>query len=99
MAHRLAPEAETDLDDIWYYTASESGSLDIADRLIDALTERFFLLALQPHIGRHRDHDLRPGLRRFPVSAYAILYRIDAADVLILRIIHGSRDIPALFRH
>ena len=31
MAHRLAPEAEADLHDIWYYVAQESGSIEIAD--------------------------------------------------------------------
>lgn len=41
MAHRLAPEAGIDLDDIWLYTAKESGSLDIADKVVDSITERF----------------------------------------------------------
>lgn len=41
MAHRLAPEAEADLDNIWYYIASESGSLEIADKLIDSIADRF----------------------------------------------------------
>jgi hypothetical protein len=41
MAHRLAPRAETDLDEIWYYTAKESGSIEIANRLIDSITDRF----------------------------------------------------------
>lgn len=45
MAHRLAPEAEAELDDIWYYTAKESHSIEIADRLTDSITDRFFLLA------------------------------------------------------
>jgi plasmid stabilization system protein ParE len=27
MAHRLAPRAAADLDDIWYYVAKESGSI------------------------------------------------------------------------
>jgi plasmid stabilization system protein ParE len=45
MAHRLAPRAETDLDDIWYYVAKESGSIEIANRLIDTLIDRFFMLA------------------------------------------------------
>ena len=40
MAHRLAPKAETDLDDIWLYAAKESGSVEIADRLIDSITDR-----------------------------------------------------------
>ena len=48
MGHRLAPEAEAELDDIWYYVAKESGSIEIADRLIDSITERFFLLASYP---------------------------------------------------
>jgi len=37
MAHRLVPRAETDLDEIWYYVAKESGSIEIANRLIDTL--------------------------------------------------------------
>jgi plasmid stabilization system protein ParE len=66
MAHRLAPEVETELDDVW------SDSIEIADRVIDSITDRFFLLATWPHIGRRRDGDLRPGLRSFPVGAYVI---------------------------
>ena len=41
MSHRVAPRAETDLDDIWLYVAKESGSIEIANRLIDTLTNRF----------------------------------------------------------
>lgn len=48
MAHRLAPEVETELDDIWYYIARESGNVEVADRLIDSITDRFFLLARHP---------------------------------------------------
>jgi toxin ParE1/3/4 len=95
MAHRLAPEAETDLDSIWYYTAKETGT-DIADRLIDSIADRFFLLATHPHAGRLRN-DLRPGLRSFPVGQYVILYRIEREDVLILHVLHGRRDIDVLF--
>jgi toxin ParE1/3/4 len=98
MAHRIAPQAETELDNIWYYVARESGSLEIADRLIDSITERFYLLACHPHIGRHRDEDLRPGLRSFPVGEYVIIYRVEDKDVLILHVIRGSRDIEALLR-
>ena len=48
MAHRLAPLAEADLDDIWFYVAKESGSIEMANRLIDALTDRFFVLPASP---------------------------------------------------
>lgn len=33
MAHRLAPEAELDLDDIWHFVATTSSNVYIADRL------------------------------------------------------------------
>jgi toxin ParE1/3/4 len=92
MAHVLAPEAKSDLDDIWCYVANESGQVEVADRLIDAITSRFQLLAAHPHIGRKRD-DLRSGLRSFPVDDYVILYRVQGEAVLILHVLHGRRDI------
>ena len=30
MAHRVAPQAEAELDNIWYYIAKESGTIEIA---------------------------------------------------------------------
>jgi toxin ParE1/3/4 len=99
MAHRIAPEADAELDGIWYYIAKESGSIEIADRVIDSVTDRFFLLARFPHMGRRRDEDLRPGLRSFVVGEYVIIYRVGDEDVLILHVIRGSRDLRALFRH
>ena len=47
-------------------------------------------------MGRTRD-ELRHGLRSFPADDYAIVYRIEEHDVvLILHVLHGSRDIVAL---
>jgi toxin ParE1/3/4 len=92
---RLLPDAEAELDDIWLYVARESG-LDIANRLIDSIGDRFWLLAQHPQIGRRRDHDLRPGLRSFAVGEYVIGYRIEGEDVLIFHIMRGSRDIAGL---
>jgi toxin ParE1/3/4 len=96
MAHRLSPEAEADLDGLWYYVAT-NGSTDIADRLADSITARFLLLGTHPRAGRHRD-DLRPGVRVFPVGEYVIVYRVDGNDVLIQRVVRGSRDLGALLR-
>lgn len=97
MPHSFAPEAETEIEDIWRYVARESGSFDVADRLIDSLSERFLLLARYPHLGRRRDDDLRPGLRSFPVGEYVIIYRIEKEEqVLILHVFRGNRDIEAL---
>ncbi len=97
MAHRLAPEAEAELDDLWLYIAKKSGSMDVADRLVDSITQRLYRLSRNPFMGRSRDEDLRPGLRSFPVGEYIIIYRIEDEDVMILHIVRGSRNIQALF--
>ena len=99
MAHRVAPQTEADLDDIWFYTAQESGSLEVANRLIDSITDRFFLLARHPYVGRTRDDELGIGLRSFPIGQYVIVYCLDGDDVLILRVAHGSRDLESLLGH
>jgi toxin ParE1/3/4 len=96
MAHRLAPQAKLDIDDIAYYIFDATGSLELADRLVDSLYERFVLMAKYPHAGRQRD-DLWPGMRMFPVGDYLVLYRIDGKDVVIDRVVHGSRDLERLF--
>ena len=98
MPHRVSPEAESELLNIWYYVAKDSGNTEIADRLIDSIAARFYLLDRHPHIGRRRDEDLRPGLRSFAVREYVIIYRVEKQDVLILHIFRGSRDLEALLR-
>jgi toxin ParE1/3/4 len=81
-----------------YFLATESNSVDVADRVIDSITARFELLVRQPYIGRRRDEDIRPGVRSFVVGDYVIAYRVDGDNILILRVLRGSRDIEALFR-
>jgi toxin ParE1/3/4 len=98
MAHQRAPSADSDLDDIWYFVAKESGNADTAERFIESLTDRFYLVSANPYIRRNRD-DLRPGLRSFPVGQYVIVYRIEDEEVVILHVFHGSRDVQAFFRH
>jgi len=97
MAHRVAPQAVIDLDEIWLYVAQESGSSQVATRLIDSVTRRFTLLAGHPYLGRVRDDEFGVGTRSFPVGEYVIIYCVEGDDVLILRVAHGSRDIEALF--
>jgi len=74
--HRHAPRGGGGV--VWHldHIATKSGSVEIADRVIENITERFWLLARNPHIGRLRDDDLRPGLRSFPADDYIIFYRI-----------------------
>jgi len=97
MTHRVAPQADTDLDDIWYYVAKESGSIEVANRLIDSVTSRFFLLSTHPYMGRARDADFGVDSRSLAVGEYVIVYCVQDDDVLILRVVHGRRDLETLF--
>jgi plasmid stabilization system protein ParE len=92
--HHLSPQAEAELDEIWLYV-TEHSSVGAADGLIDRLTDAFLLLAGQPYMGRSRD-ELREGYRSLPLGEYVIFYRIEGEDVLIVRVLHGRRDIGTL---
>ncbi len=52
MGFRLSPEAECELDAIWLYVAGEGGSIESANRLVDIITDRFWMLGQFPQIGR-----------------------------------------------
>ncbi len=95
MAHPVAAEARAELDAIWYNIVKESGSIAAADRVIDAITERFYPLGQYPRVGRVRD-DLRPGLRSYPVGEYIIIYTIEGSDAVILHVFPTRRDILSL---
>jgi len=96
MPHRVAPQAETDLGGIWLAVAKQSRNPEIANRLIDSITERFLVLARHPYLGRPRDEELGAGLRSFPVGEYVVVYCVENQDVLILRVVHGRRDLEGL---
>jgi toxin ParE1/3/4 len=97
MGYRLSPRAATDLDDIWFYIAKESGSMETANRFADSVTDQFSVLARHPRLGRARDEDFGTGLRSFPTGEYIIIYCVQNDDVLILRVVHGRRDLEFLF--
>ena len=77
MAHRVSRQAEANLDDIWYYIATERVPSKRLTALSIFLTYRFFLLANHAYMGRARDEEFGAGLRSFTVSDYMILYRVE----------------------
>jgi toxin ParE1/3/4 len=88
--YRVSREAEKDLEQIFAYWR-ESAGLHVADRLIDALVERFWLLGEYPECGRSCE-DIREGVRCFPAGEYLIYYRKARRGIEIARIFRGSRD-------
>ena len=79
------------------YIAEQSQSRATAKRWIDAINEKVKLLARHPYAGEIRS-DLGRDVRAFPVGNYIIFYRPPEQGIDILRVLHGSRDIPEVFR-
>jgi len=96
MRYRVSPAADRDLDDIFAYWAKRA-SPETADRLIDSIVERFWLLGAHPSFGRRCD-DLGAGLRCFPAGKYLIYYRVSHNRTDILHIFHGARNQRQAFR-
>lgn len=91
---RKSPQAFRDLDDIAAYIGLDNPQAAL--RFLDSLENRFHLLAASPGIGRERP-DLGAGLRGLPVDNYVIFYRQASTGIEIVRVLHGARDIEALF--
>jgi toxin ParE1/3/4 len=88
------PLARSDLAKIWDYIADDNGTR--ADAFVDLIDQKFHELASHPNMGRSRD-ELAEGLRSFPVGRYVIFYRPLPQGVEIIRVLHGSRDLNAIF--
>jgi len=98
MAVRLNLQVKAELDDIWLYIAVESSSLEIADRVVETITDTFLQLSKHPNLGRRRD-DIRKGLRSINAGSYVVLYRVEGDNIRILHVVHGRRDIKSAIRH
>jgi toxin ParE1/3/4 len=90
----VSPDARTDLDEIWQFIAEDN--VNAADRMMRALRDRFKALVEQPMIGEARP-DLAPGIRHSVVGRYLIFYRLSGDEIEVVRVLHGSRDLPAEF--
>ena len=88
----LTPLARSDIDEIWRYVFTGSGSEEIATRLVDKLRQTILRLRRNPRMGRSRSDDLGGELRSLPREGYVIFYRIDKDVLRVIRVLHGSRD-------
>ena len=84
------------MDEIFVYWA-ERASPGIADRIIDEITERFWLLGEHPDAGKTSD-DIAAGVKCFPAGKYLIYYRATRRGTDILHVFHGARDQWGAFR-
>ena len=93
-SYLLTSQAVQDLNEIHDFIASDrpTAALDF----ITFLENKFKVLAGNPEIGRTRE-ELAVALRSFPAGHYVIFYRIAKEAIQVIRVLHGARDIDALW--
>jgi len=93
-------QAKRDLEEIFVFIGERD--LDTGLDFLFAAEQTFEILAKMPLIGsprRFRSSRLR-NLRQFPVKSYEdylIFYRPTEDGIEVLRVLHGRRDIEAIF--
>jgi len=96
MRYRVSEDAEQDLLEIFSNWAKQA-SLEIADRVIDRITERFWLLGEHPDAGKPAAH-IAACVKCFPAGKYLIYYRRSRSGTDILHIFHGARNQGSAFK-
>lgn len=90
-------KARQDLKEIGRHLARESASRDVAVRFLTTIREKCTLYATEPELGESCP-ELGTAVRRFSIGSYVVFYRPVRDGIDILRVLHGSRDIPTAWR-
>ena len=88
--------ARKDLRGIWQYYARVA-SPQIADQMLHEIGETGERLTDRALMGRARD-DVALGLRSILRHPYVIFYRVSNGTVAIVRVLHGRRNLAAVFK-
>lgn len=91
----LSEIADKDLEEIFDYTFDEFG-FSQAEKYLLEIEEIFQNLIINPELGKKRD-EIKEGLYSFPKDNHIIFYRILKDHIQIVRVLHGSKDIPKYF--
>ena len=90
MSYHLSNKAGEDLRKIARYTVRNFGTRQAKVYAL-GFQNCFEAVSDNPHIGQSYDH-IRLGLRRFDHQSHSIYYMVRENGVLIVRILHQSRD-------
>ena len=89
----LSPRCIEDISEISRYIGQDNPLA--AARLVEQFQKAFRRLARNPQSGRARS-DLRAGPRQVLVRPYLVLYPETDDGVLIVRCVHGRRNLPTI---
>jgi toxin ParE1/3/4 len=88
--YTLSPRAQSDIEEIWDYTAAHWGA-DQAERYLRQIKAEIEAVASDPRRGRACD-ELRAGYRKHPAGSHLLFYRTTPNGVDIVRILHRRMD-------
>lgn len=91
----LSEAADQDLENIFDFTLNQFG-FDQAEKYLLEIEDVFKILVLHPESGKARN-EIKEGLYSFPKDNHIIFYRIFDKQIQIVRVLHGSRDLPNYF--
>ncbi len=91
---KRSKRAKLDMTQIWLHIGENN--FPAANQFISRINETLDMLAKFPGAGQMRD-DLAPALRSFPVGKYLLLFTRIKGGISLVRVVHGARDLPALF--
>lgn len=95
MTLKFTGPARRDINAIVGYIAKDSPKA--SEQFANDLSRKFAALAGAPLIGREHD-DYGASIRTFPFGNYMIFYRPTEAGVIIVRVLHGARNLPSAFK-
>jgi toxin ParE1/3/4 len=90
----FSPKSRQDLLDIGDYIAKDS--LANARFFVAKLMDQCQRIGAAPLAYPGRE-DLAPGLRMAPMGSHVVFFRVLGDSVRIERVLHGARDLPAIF--
>lgn len=93
-SYTVTPQAQEDIQDIWGYIAQDNPLA--ADRVEAELYSAFDKLAGNPYLGHTRADLTDKPVRFWPLYSYQVIYDPESRPLLILQILSGYRNIPAL---
>ena len=68
-----------------------------AQRLRNAIARRIDVLRQFPESARPRP-EFGLNIRTIPIGRYIVVLRVELPKVIVLRIVHGARDLPRLLK-
>ena len=84
-----------DLQKIGEYIATEDAAA--AERFRSRIVRRINVLRRFPESARPRP-EFGLNIRTIPIGRYIVILRVELPKVIVLRIVHGARDLPRIMK-